>query len=256
MEGEGPVRAAGVDASTATPRGHDAPGIPGGKTMTLGFRVRPVTTRVDPALCARAAKVPAANLGDVVNRIQTMRGGFRAFGGRRQVAGPAFTVRARSGDNLMLHRAIDMAAPGDVIVVDAGGDLAIAITGELMMGWAAKRGIAAVIVDGAVRDVAQLGAMHLGVWACGVTPSGPYKDGPGEIGYPVSCGGQVVMPGDLIMADEDGVVVLPAADAAAAVAAGEAHNAKEVAAQAAIDGGPWERDWVVAALRAKGCGGV
>lgn len=224
--------------------------------MTLGFRIRLVTTRVNAALCARAAQVPAANLGDVVNRIQTMRGGFRAFGGRRQVAGPAFTVRARSGNNLMLHRAIDMAEPGDVIVVDAGGDLAIAITGELMMGWAAKRGIAAVIVDGAVRDVAQLGAMHLGVWACGVTPSGPYKDGPGEIGYPVSCGGQVVMPGDLIMADEDGVVVLPAADAAMAVAGGEAHNAKEVEAQAAITAGKWERDWVVAALRAKGCGGV
>ncbi|MFZ4411249.1 MAG: RraA family protein, partial [Paracraurococcus sp.] len=91
--------------------------------MTLGFRIRPVTTRVDPALCARAAKLPAANIGDVVNRMQTMRGGFRAFGGRIVVAGPAFTVKARPGDNLMLHRAIDLAAPGDIIVVDAGGDL-------------------------------------------------------------------------------------------------------------------------------------
>lgn len=224
--------------------------------MTLGFRIRPVTTRVDAALAARAAQIPAANIGDVVNRMQTMRGGFRAFGGRTAVAGPAFTVRARSGDNLMLHRAIDMALPGDVIVVDAGGDLAIAITGELMLGWAAKRGIAAVIVDGAVRDAAQIGELDIGVWACGITPSGPYKDGPGEIGYPVSCGGQVVMPGDLIMADEDGVVVLPLADAAAAIAAAEEHNAKEVKAQAAIDAGTWDRAWVEASLRAKGCGGV
>ena len=98
--------------------------------------------------------------------------------------------------------------------------------------------------------------MELGVWARGVTPSGPYKDGPGEIGTPIACGGQVVMPGDLIMADEDGVVVLPFADAESAIAAAEGHNAKEVAAQAAIDVGTWERDWVVEALRAKGCEGA
>ncbi|MBL6455225.1 RraA family protein [Belnapia sp. T6] len=224
--------------------------------MTLGFRIRPMTRRVDPALCARAAAVPAANIGDVVNRMQTMRGGFRPFGGRTTVAGPAFTVRARSGDNLMLHRAIDLAEPGDVIVVDAGGDLSIAITGELMMGWAARRGIAAVIIDGAVRDAVALRGLDLGIWACGLTPSGPYKDGPGEIGYPVACGGQVVMPGDLIMADEDGVVVLPFDDAASAIAAAEGHQAKEAKAQQAIDGGTWERDWVVASLKAKGCGGV
>jgi RraA family protein len=224
--------------------------------MTLGFRIRPVTTRVDAALCARAAKLPAANIGDVVNRMQTMRGGFRAFGGRLAVAGPAFTVKARAGDNLMLHRAIDLAQPGDVIVVDAGGELSIAITGELMMGWAAKRGIAAVVVDGAIRDAAQLGELNLGVWARGVTPSGPYKDGPGEIGTPIACGGQVVMPGDLIMADEDGVVVLPLADAEAAIAAAEGHNAKEVQAQAAIDAGRWERGWVADALASKGCEGA
>ena len=224
--------------------------------MTLGFRIRPVTTRVDPALCARAAGIPAANIGDVVHRMQTMAGGFRAFGGRLAVAGPAFTVRVRAGDNLMLHRAIDLARPGDVIVVDAGGELSIAITGELMMGWAAKRGIAAVIVDGAVRDAAQLGEMDIGIWARGITPSGPYKDGPGEIGYPVACGGQVVMPGDLVMADEDGVVVLPIADASAAIAAAEGHQAKEAKAQAAIDAGTWDRGWVADSLASKGCEGA
>ena len=224
--------------------------------MTLGFRIRPVAARVDPALCARAARLPAANIGDVVHRMQTMRGGFRAFGGRLAVAGPAFTVKARPGDNLMLHRAIDLAEPGDVIVVDAGGDLGIATTGELMVGWAAKRGVAAVVVDGAIRDAAQLGEIEIGVWARGVTPSGPYKDGPGEIGTPIACGGQVVMPGDLVMADEDGVVVLPMADAGEAVAAAEAHQAKEADAQKAIDAGAWPRSWVAEALRAKGCEGA
>jgi len=224
--------------------------------MSVGFRIRPVTTRVEAALCARAAKLPAANIGDVMHRMQTMRGGFRAYGGRKVVAGPAFTVRARPGDNLMLHRAIDMAEPGDVIVCDGGHELAIAQTGELMMGHAAKRGIAAVIIDGAVRDVAALATLDLGVWACGVTPSGPYKDGPGEIGYPISCGGQVVMPGDLVMADEDGVVVIPAADAAAVLDAVEAHNAKEINAQAAIESGTWDRSWVRQALQVKGCAGA
>jgi RraA family protein len=200
--------------------------------------------------------LPAANIGDVVHRMQTMRGGFRAYGGRRAVAGPAFTVRSRSGDNLMLHRAIDLAAPGDVIVVDAGGDLDIAITGELMMGWAARRGIAAVVIDGAIRDAAQLAELPLGIWARGVTPSGPYKDGPGEIGLPCACGGQVVMPGDLVMADEDGVVVLPMADAEGAIAAAEGHQAKEQRAQAEIDAGTWDRASVVAALNAKGCEGA
>lgn len=224
--------------------------------MTIGFRIRPVTTRVDAALCARAVKLPAANIGDVMHRMQTMRGGFRAYGGRRVVAGPAFTLRTRPGDNLMLHRAIDLAAPGDVIVCDGGGDLSIALTGELMLGHAAKRGIAAVVLDGAVRDMTELARLDLGVWARGVTPSGPWKDGPGEIGLPIACGGQVVMPGDLIMADEDGVVVVPLAEAEAVIAAAEAHNAKEVQAQAAIEAGRWDRAWVAEALRSRGCAGA
>jgi RraA family protein len=223
--------------------------------MSVGFRIRPVTTRTDAALAARATRVPAANIGDVMHRMQTMRGGFRAYGGRRVAAGPAFTVRARAGDNLMLHRAIDLAEPGDVIVVDGGGELGIAQTGELMLGHAAKRGIAAVVIDGAVRDIEALAKLDLGVWARGVTPSGPYKDGPGEIGYPIACGGQVVMPGDLVMADEDGVVVIPAGDAAEVLAAAEAHNTKEIKAQAAIEAGNWERGWVAESLRAKDCAG-
>ena len=224
--------------------------------MAIGFRIRPVTERVDASLSARALKLPAANIGDVMNRIQTMRGGFRPFGAKKVIAGPAFTVRARSGDNLLLHRACDMAQPGDIIVGDGGGDLSIALMGELMIGHAAKRGVQGIVLDGAVRDVEALAKIDIGVWACGVTPSGPYKDGPGEIGTPVSCGGQVVMPGDLIMADEDGVVVVPRAEAAEVIAAAEAHKLKEQKAQAAIDAGTYDRAWVLAALRAKGCEGA
>jgi len=220
--------------------------------MTVGFRIRADFTRVEAALAARAAKLPAANLGDVMNRMQAMRGGFLSYGGRNVVAGPALTVRARAGDNLMLHEALDLARPGDVVVCDAGGELGIAIMGDIMARHAEKRGIAAIIIDGAIRDVPGLAELDLGVWARGATPAGPYKEGPGEIGHPVSCGGLVVMPGDLIVADADGVVVVPRGDASQVVAAAEAHAAMEAAMIASIAEGRMDRSWVGATLQAKG----
>ncbi|HZH47588.1 MAG TPA: RraA family protein, partial [Roseococcus sp.] len=170
------------------------------------------------------------------------------------VVGPAFPVKARSGDNLMLHRAVDIAAPGDIIVCDGNGDLSVALMGDLMLGHAARRGIAGAVIDGAIRDVASLARMELGVWARGHTPAGPWKEGPGEIGTPISCGGQVVMPGDLVCCDEDGVVVVPMAEALEVIAAAEAHQAKETEAERAIQAGTWDRSWVEPALRSKGVG--
>jgi RraA family protein len=220
--------------------------------MTVGFRIRSSITRVEAGLVQRAAALPAANIGDVVNRMQAMRGGFHAYGGRRAVTGPAFTVRARAGDNLMLHESLDLAQPGDVIVCDAGGDLGTAIMGDIMARYAVTRGIAAIIVDGAVRDLATMAELDLGIWARGATPAGPYKDGPGEIGYPVSCGGLVVAPGDLIAADQDGVVVIPREDAAEVVAAAEAHARKEAVTIQSIEERRADRAWVKQALSAKG----
>src|SRR3712207_8083827 len=103
------------------------------EAMTVGFLVSVHQPPADLALIERAAKLPVANIGDAMNRMQSMRGGFRSFGGRRAVVGPARTVRARPGDNLMLHRAIDLARPGEVVVCDGGGDLAIALAGDLMI---------------------------------------------------------------------------------------------------------------------------
>ena len=224
--------------------------------MTIGFRIRPIAARVAPAIISRAAKVPAANIGDVMNRLQSLSGTFHSYGAHKRMVGPAFTVKARSGDNLLLHRAVDMANPGDIIVCDGNGDLSVALMGDLMLGHATKRGVAGVVLDGAVRDVASLAKMSLGVWARGHTPAGPWKEGPGEIGTPISCGGQVVMPGDLICCDEDGVVVVPMDEAEAVIAAAEAHQAKEIKAELDIQAGTWPRDWVVASLREKGCEGV
>ena len=141
--------------------------------MTIGFRVSERRVPADPALVERAARLPAANIGDVMNRMQAMRGGFRPYGGRRAVVGPALTVRARAGDNLLLHRAIDLAEPGDVIVCDGGGELGTALAGDLMISHAARRRVAALILDGAVRDAAAIAALEIGIWARGTTPAGP-----------------------------------------------------------------------------------
>jgi RraA family protein len=222
--------------------------------MNIGLRIRPVTQRVGSEIAARAAAIPVANIGDVMHRMQSLSGTFHAYGGRRRMVGPAFTVKARSGDNLMLHRAVDMASPGDIIICDGNGDLSVALMGDLMLGHAARRGIAGAVIDGAIRDVASLARMELGVWARGHTPAGPWKEGPGEIGTPISCGGQVVMPGDLVCCDEDGVVVVPMAEALEVIAAAEAHQAKEMEAEQAIQAGTWDRSWVEPALRSKGVG--
>lgn len=221
--------------------------------MTIGFRVSESQPALPPGLVDRAQALPVANIGDVMNRLQAMRGGFAAYGARRRVVGPARTVRARPGDNLMLHRAIDLAQPGDVVVCDGAHDLSIALAGDLMISHAVSRGIAALVIDGAVRDLAEIAKLDIGVWACGHTPAGPFKDGPGEIGFAISCGGQVVQPGDLIAADEDGIVVVPREAAEAVIAAAEAHAAKEHAITAAIQGAGWDRAWVAQTLRDKGC---
>ena len=138
-------------------------------------------------------------------------------------------------------------------MVDAGGDLTTAIMGDLTLAHAKQRGVAGLVINGAVRDVDSIRAQDLPLYAAGVTHRGPYKDGPGEIGFPLSCGGLVVAPGDLVAADEDGVVVIPRSEAEAVSAAAEAHAAKEAKTTAAIAGKGWERGWVTQTLSAKGC---
>src|SRR5260370_23739552 len=122
---------------------------------------------------------------------------MRPMHGKGAVADPAVTVRTRLVDNLLVHKALDLAEPGDLIVVDAGGDLTSAIIGELMVAHARKRGVAGFVIDGAIRDSAAIDAGVFPVFAAGVTHRGPYKDGPGEINVPVAIGGMVIEPGDL-----------------------------------------------------------
>jgi regulator of RNase E activity RraA len=145
----------------------------------------------------------------------------------RTVVGPALTVKARPGDNLMAMKAIDLAQPGDVIVISSDGEANLSVWGGIMSMMATKRGIAGVVTDGVVRDVAQCREAGLAIWATGLTPVGPTKLGPGQINQPLSCGGVIVNPGDVIMADEDGVVVVPQGELEAVIGRSHERVAKE-----------------------------
>jgi RraA family protein len=169
------------------------------------------------------------------------------------MAGPAFTVRTRPGDNLMIHKALDIAAPGDVIVVDGGGDLTNSLVGELMLTHAAKRGIGGIVVDGAIRDADAIAASALPVFAAGVTHRGPYKDGPGEINVPIALDGMTIEPGDLMLGDGDGVLCVPFDEAQSVCVASEAKKAAEDKMMAEIEAGTSDRAWVDETLERLGC---
>jgi regulator of RNase E activity RraA len=131
------------------------------------------------------------------------------------LCGPAVTVKTRPGDNLMLHMALNLAVAGDVIVVDAGGDLTNSLIGERMLAYCVAKKFAGVIVNGAVRDYGWIRAQPFPVYAAGVSHRGPYKDGPGEINVPISINGMMIEPGDVVVGDEDGFVSIPYAQAEA-----------------------------------------
>jgi RraA family protein len=219
--------------------------------MTAGFRILPRAASADPALLQRLAKLPVSNVSDNLQRHHGAR--LKPFHRSGTIVGTAFTVKTRPGDNLVLHKAIDAAAAGDVLVVDAGGALDHAMIGELMASWARKRGVAGFVIDGAIRDSHALHELDIPVFAAGVTHRGPYKDGPGELNVVVSVAGMIVRPGDLIAGDHDGVVAISPQDAEAVIGAAEAQNRKEQAAMAAIAAGTWDRRWVDETLAARGC---
>jgi RraA family protein len=219
-----------------------------------GFRIIPAPPPPDPALIAAFNTVPTAHASDCMGRsIGAI--GLRAYHDPRttSLCGPAITVRTRPGDNLMIHMAIAMARPGDVIVVDGSGDLTQALIGGLMRTSALKRGIAGFIINGAIRDVAEWAEGGVAVYACGHVHRGPSKDGPGEINVPISCAGLSIFPGDLILGDADGVVAIPANDIEALLPLIRAHAAKEDKIRSSNAAGTSDPERFKAILRAKGC---
>lgn len=178
----------------------------------IGFRIgsdfsRPASRDIFETL--KGLGTPA--LADGLNKFNVLDPEIKTVnpGKGLRAAGPAMTVRVRPGDNLMLHKAIGMAQPGDVIVVDTCGCRNYTLLGDLMGSAAFGKGIAAIIIDGGIRDINDLQEKTMPVWARFISPAVGDKDGPGEINLPISCGGVPVLPGDYIVADDNGVVVVP-----------------------------------------------
>jgi RraA family protein len=220
--------------------------------MSASMRILEIPKRPDPRLVAEFAKMVTPHLSDSMERLYAGGPQLRPMYRGGTLAGPAFTVKTAPGDNLLVHKALDVARPGDVIVVDAGGFADHAIIGELMAARARQRGIAGLVIWGAIRDSAELGAGSYPVFACAVTHRGPYKNGPGEINVPVVMGGMPVHPGDIVVGDADGLVAVPQDQAERVLASAQAILQKENAAMKQMQDGTVDRSWVDKALREKG----
>ncbi len=208
--------------------------------------------RLDAALIARAAAHQPAMFSDVGGRRGAMHGRIRAVSHSMKCAGSAFTVEVRPGDNLMIHAALALAQPGDVMVIDGKGDQTAALMGMLMLSTAKGIGLAGVVMDGAVRDVPELIEMGFPIFSVGSNPNGPGKVAPGRINHPISCGGIVVRPGDFIIADADGVVVVEAEHLAARIPLVEKKVEDEGKRTAEIARGQFRSPWLEKSLRAVG----
>lgn len=219
----------------------------------VGFRIKSTISRPDKALVKAFTSIPAANIGDNMNRMSCMNARIVPMNSS-PLLGSAFTVKVRAGDNLLFHKAIDMAQPGDVIVVDAQGEQSYAISGEIMISWLRRRGVSGLIIDGCIRDIDTVRRItDFPVYAAGVNPNGPLKEGGGEINFPVMCGGLVVNPGDILVGDQDGVVVINPTDAPGVLEKAKAQNTTEAKILKDIENLAWDRSWVDATLKAKGC---
>jgi len=209
--------------------------------------------RVAAEVVSKAARFPAAILADVAGRRGTLNGRIMPLSSSMKVAGPAITVEVRPGDNLMLHTAMAIAKPGDVIVVDGKGDQTCALTGALMATQAKTMGIAGYVIDAAVRDVEEIREMGFPVFCVGANPNGPTKFVPGRINWPISIGGVAVNPGDLVVGDADGVVVIERERAESLLELAEKKVAAEGKRIEGIRSGKQLRPtWLEDALRAAG----
>jgi RraA family protein len=173
-----------------------------------GFRVRRTITRPDKKLLEQFKEFPAPDISDMMNRLYTMDAGIKNLVNEQAIVGPALTVKVFPGDNLMVHKALDLLQPGDIIVIDGGSSPMNGIVGDLIAAKAQHRGAIGFVIDGLMRDLPEVQEVNLPIYARGTTPIGPLHRGPGEVNFPISCGGIVINPGDILCADGDGVTVV------------------------------------------------
>jgi RraA family protein len=184
------------------------------------------STEVDLDAIEAFRGLPTSVISDNLDRLPGPVG-LNRYNNGAPLLGRALTVRTRAGDNLAIHQALELVTTGDIVVVDGGGDISRALVGEIMKAIAEKKGAVGFVIDGAIRDSGAFAGSDFGCYARGIIHRGPYKDGPGEINVPVSVGGCVIRPGDVIVGDEDGVVVFPPEKAAALLEAVRAHLRRE-----------------------------
>jgi regulator of RNase E activity RraA len=220
----------------------------------IGYRIKPRAEGPSDEWIARFQGVPAAFVSDSMGR-STGSYGLNIYHGDIGLimVGRAFTVRVRPGDNLMIHKALELAVAGDVLVIDSGGDVSQSLIGGNILATATFKKLAGFVIDGAVRDIAEIATGSMPVWARGHTHRGPNKDGPGEINVPVAVGGMAVMPGDLIIGDADGVVAIPPADLEALWPHVESQIKKEKASRHKAETGTNDPERFNSILRARGC---
>jgi len=219
----------------------------------VGLQILKRTRQVDARYVQAFAEIPVANVSDCMTRMTAGGPRLRPMHDGARMGGPALTVKCRPGDNLMIHKALDLAQPGDVIVVDAGGDLTNSLFGEIMVSYAASRKLGGVVLNGAVRDIDFIAAGSFPIYAAGVTHRGPYKDGPGEINVPIAIDGMVIHAGDLVLGDADGLLCVPFEDCERVLAASREKVAQEKVTLANIAAGKHDTSWVDARLKAIGC---
>jgi RraA family protein len=210
-----------------------------------GFRIREEIERPNPETVAGLGAFDTPAVSDLMNRLYTMVPDVRPMTNSDQrLFGPACTVKCYPGDNLMVHKSLDVAQPGDVLVVDTSVSSLTAVAGDLISTKARHRGIIGFVVDGLIRDLPEIIALDFPVFARGVTPIGPLHRGPGEINYPVCAGGIVVNPGDIVVADANGVVVVPRMIADELLDRLRARSAVEADYRAAVARGEFDNAWV------------
>jgi len=209
--------------------------------------------RVAPEVVKGASQFAASILADVAGRRGALDGRIAAVAPEMKLAGPAFTIEVRAGDNLMIHAAMTMARPGDILVIDGKADRTCALMGSIMMNACKALRLGGVVIDAAVRDVLELRELGFPVFAVGSNPNGPTKFVPGRINWPISCGGIAIQPGDLIVGDADGVVAIEREKAGSLLEAAAKKVADETSRIAGIKAGKDLRPkWLEGSLRAAG----
>ena len=219
-----------------------------------GFRIRCNDSRPPKDIIDGFSEFPTPDVSDIMNRLYTMTREIKNLTSPDlTILGPACTVRVFPGDNLMVHKSLDIARPGDVIVVDAGGSPMNAVLGDLVSTKARHRGIKGFVVDGLVRDIEGILELKMPVYARGVTPIGPLHRGPGEVNYPIQCGGIVVHPGDIVMGDQNGVVIVPQEVAESVLLQLKNRKEGEAAYLEAVKRGEFSNEWVDKMLSEANC---